>query len=168
MLPDGQSTNYIAVLKIARAHGIHGALVVFPYSDSACMYQTFFDIQRQPLTLQRSMSIGKKKILMLQEITSRTDAEKLVGQELFVEKSVIALEQDEVLVSDLVDQYISVQDSDISLKIIAIHNFGAGDIVELDDGSGHSFMVPFCEENFIGLQQPILLHQAYLTYKEMI
>lgn len=166
MLPD--DINYIAVLKITRAHGIHGALVVFPYSDSACLYQQFFCRDGRKLTLSKTIHIGQKKVLMFHGINSRTDAEKLVGQELFVEKSVIDLEQDEVLISDLVDQHISVQDSDISLKIIAIHNFGAGDIVELDDGSGNSFMVPFCEENFIGLQKPILLQQSYLTYKEMI
>jgi 16S rRNA processing protein RimM len=81
------------------------------------------------------------------EIPDRTAAEKLRGAELTVPRSALPpLDEGEYYHADLIG-LVAVSDADEALgNVIAVENYGAGDILEIERPTGKRFMVPMTAE----------------------
>lgn len=79
-------------------------------------------------------------IARLDGVNDRTAAEALKGTELFISRAALPeTGEDDYYFSDLVGLKAETQSGESLGLIKAMHNFGAGDIIELEDG----MMVPF-------------------------
>jgi 16S rRNA processing protein RimM len=80
-------------------------------------------------------------------VDDRTAAESLKGVELYVARDVLpAPDEDEFYHADLVG--LRAEDSEGRLigEVRAIHNFGAGDVVEIVRGDGGNLFLPFTRD----------------------
>jgi 16S rRNA processing protein RimM len=83
-------------------------------------------------------------VATLKGVTSRNEAERLNGIELYVAREKLpATDDDEYYHTDLIGlAAVTVTDEPLG-KIIAIHNFGAGDIIEIAPPRGATMLLPF-------------------------
>ena len=83
-------------------------------------------------------------VATLKGIASRDEAERLNGLELYIPREKLpATEQDEYYHADLIG-LAAVTTANAPLgRVIAIHNFGAGDIVEIAPPQGATMLLPF-------------------------
>ncbi len=95
----------------------------------------------------RSRSAREAKghlVATLKGITTRDEAERLNGIELYIAREKLpATDEDEYYHADLIG-LAAVNAADEPLgRVIAIHNFGAGDIIEIAPPYGAAMLLPF-------------------------
>lgn len=83
-------------------------------------------------------------VATLKGIATREDAERLNGIELYVARDRLpATGEDEYYHADLIG-LTAVTPANVPLgRIIAVHNFGAGDIIEIAPPHGPTMLLPF-------------------------
>ena len=83
-------------------------------------------------------------VATLKGVTTRNDAEHLNGLELYVAREKLpATDDDEYYHADLIGLAAQTTRGEPLGRVIAIHNFGAGDIIEIAPASGASMLLPF-------------------------
>jgi len=119
----------ILVGKIVAAQGLRGELRVNSFTENPS------DIGTLPLGLKFIRAIGKNlAICKMDGINDRTNAETLIGRELYINRSDLPDAKDgEFYIIDLIGMKVGEH------NITDVHNFGAGDILELSNGRMVSF-----------------------------
>jgi 16S rRNA processing protein RimM len=163
-------SGMVCVASVATAHGVRGALKLRCYTEepeSVAAYGPVFDAQGRELF--RLTVIGSAKggvIARADGIDDRDAAEALRGLDLYVPRDRLpATEEDEFYVSDLVGMDAVDPNGDAQGRIIAVHNFGAGDLIEVQPAEGQSQLVPFTREavpdvDLVARRAVIVLPQA--------
>ena len=87
-------------------------------------------------------------IVRFEGVTDRNAAEALRGEALFVDRTALpeALEEEEYYYADLVGLQVVDETGEEVGRIVAVHNFGAGDVLEVQPGSGSTVMIPFTRD----------------------
>lgn len=95
----------------------------------------------------RRVSKGDVVIAAIQGITDRNAAEALKGTELYVPRDALPEAGDgEFYYADLVGLRAVTADGRVLGDVVAVHNFGAGDMLEVKPEGGASVMVPFTDD----------------------
>jgi 16S rRNA processing protein RimM len=83
-------------------------------------------------------------VATLKGVTTRNEAERLNGLELYVAREKLpATDDDEYYHADLIGlAAVTAADEPLG-KVVAIHNFGAGDIIEIAPPKGATMLLPF-------------------------
>ncbi|MEO1169591.1 MAG: ribosome maturation factor RimM [Pseudomonadota bacterium] len=135
----------ITLAAIAGAHGIGGEVRLKLFSESLDSFKRHktFDAGGQELTLKSLRQTGKMPIARFAEVSDRNAAEALRGTELTVPRSALPpLEEGEYYHADLVG-LPCINENGVKVgEVIAVENFGAGDIIEIRKTDGSDFMVP--------------------------
>jgi 16S rRNA processing protein RimM len=77
-------------------------------------------------------------------IATRDEAERLNGLELYVPRQKLpATDEDEYYHADLIGLAAVTTADEVLGHVVAIHNFGAGDILEIAPPSGATMLLPF-------------------------
>jgi 16S rRNA processing protein RimM len=143
--------NDILIARIGAPHGIRGEvrMQVFAEDVSAVTgYGPLHDTAGRPFKVLKARPAKSAVIATLDGVTDRNGAEALSGTELFVARSALpeeALGEDELYWSDLEGLEVFDQTGRRRGSVIAIHDFGAGTILEIKPGEGASVMIPFSE-----------------------
>ena len=126
----------VTLAAIAGAHGVGGEVKLKFFTDDLTGYQSFND---GALTLKSL----RGNIARFAEITDRTAAERLRGTVLTVPRDTLPLLPDgEYYHADLVGlRAVSTDGTDLG-HIVAVENFGAGDVIEIEKPDKKRFMVP--------------------------
>jgi 16S rRNA processing protein RimM len=121
---------------ITGAHGIGGEVKLKFFADDLGAQRSFND---GALTLKSV----RGPIARFAEVADRTAAEALRGVELTVPRSALPpLAEGEYYHADLLG-LAAVSDAGEALgHVVAVENFGAGDVVEIERPTGKRFMVP--------------------------
>lgn len=93
---------------------------------------------------------GKVLVAQVKGVTSREAAEKLTGRELFIDRAELPQtdDEDEFYLADLAGLEVRDAAGKVTGKVIGVHDFGAGDILEIRPLTGASFMAPFTKAAF--------------------
>ena len=138
----------VCVARIGAAHGVRGAVKLWTFTEDP------FAVTRYgPLATKdgaRAFEVAHARegkghlVATLKGVTSRNEAERLNGLELYVARDKLpATDEDEYYHTDLIG-LAAVTTADAPLgKVVAIHNFGAGDIIEIAPPSGATMLLPF-------------------------
>src|ERR1700753_1957113 len=138
----------VCVARIGAAHGVRGAVKLWSFTEDP------FAVTRYgPLSTKdgaRSFEVAHAReakgflVAMLKGVTTRNEAERLNGLELYVAREQLpATEDDEYYHADLIGVAAETTAGEALGKVIAIHNFGAGDIIEIAAPAGVAMMLPF-------------------------
>ena len=138
----------ICVARIGAAHGVRGAVKLWTFTEDPLAVTTYGPLVTKDGTRQfEVMQVREAKghlVAMLKGVATREDAERLNGVELYVARDKLpATDEDEYYHADLIG-LAAVNAADEPLgRVIAIHNFGAGDIIEIAPPHGPTMLLPF-------------------------
>ncbi len=91
----------------------------------------------------------KSIICKIDGVEDRTAAEKLVGTKLYVERaSLPEIDESEHYIEDLIGLSVIDHQGVEMGKVKALHNFGAGDIIEIEFPNKKTEIYSFSKENF--------------------
>jgi 16S rRNA processing protein RimM len=83
-------------------------------------------------------------VVTLKGVATREDAERLNGLELYVAREKLPdTDEDEYYHADLIGLAAVNAANEPLGRVIAIHNFGAGDIIEIEPPYGATMLLPF-------------------------
>ena len=81
------------------------------------------------------------------EVTTPEQANAMRGTDLFTAKGNLPdLDEDEFYYSDLVGMQVKTVDGKMAGTVVAVQDFGAGDLLEIKPKEGGSFYHPFTKE----------------------
>jgi len=138
----------ICVARIGAAHGVRGAVKLWTFTEDP------FAVTRYgPLSSKdgaRSFEVAHAReakdhlVATFKGVTTRNEAERLNGVELYVARDKLpATDDDEYYHADLIGLAAITTGGESLGQVIAIHNFGAGDIIEIAPASGATMLLPF-------------------------
>jgi 16S rRNA processing protein RimM len=137
--------------RISGAHGIRGEVVIHAYTmapESIGAYGPLFDKDgARSFEIASARATPKGVVARLKGVGDRTAAEALKGVELYVDRDRLpAAAEGEFYHADLVGlAAVDPQGTQIG-EIVAVQNYGAGDLLEIRlAGSGKTELVPFTE-----------------------
>ena len=132
----------VTLAAVAGAHGVTGEVKLFGEGVATLKSHKSFNDGALTLKSLRDDNTGGA-IARFAEIPDRTAAEKLHGTLLTVPRSALPpLAEGEYYHADLLG-LAAVSDAGEPLgSVIAVENFGAGDILEIERPTGKRFMVP--------------------------
>ena len=145
-LPEqGRGDRPVTLAVIIGAHGVTGEVRLKLFGDDLSAYRQFNDGR---LTLKSLRAGSNGSIARFAEIADRNAAEALRGTELTVPRSALPpLADGEYYHVDLIGLAVrSDQGADVGV-VVAVENFGAGDILEIQQADGRRVMVPVAQSD---------------------
>ncbi|HVF94351.1 MAG TPA: ribosome maturation factor RimM [Sphingomonas sp.] len=125
---------------VVGAHGIAGEVRLKVFAEDLTAFSSFND---GALTVTSMRTGGNGTIARFAGVGDRTAAEGLRGTELTVPRAALPpLGEGEYYHADLLGLAAVSTTGDALGTVVAIDNFGAGDVIEIERPDGKRFMVP--------------------------
>ena len=141
-------TAPICVARIGAAHGVRGAVKLWTFTEDPLAVRHYGPLTTKDGSRQFEVTHAREAkghlVATLKGIATREDAERLKGIELYVAREKLPeTDDDEFYHADLIG-LAAVTTADEPLgRVLAIHNFGAGDIIEIAPPQGATMLLPF-------------------------
>ena len=136
--------NPVTLAAIIGAHGVTGEVRLKLFGEGVATLKRHRAFNDSALTLEKLKDDGKGgAIARFAEVADRTAAEALRGTTLTVPRSALPpLGEGEYYYADLIGlPAVSTTGEDLGC-CVAVENFGAGDVLEIERPDGKRFMVP--------------------------
>ncbi|CCD86158.1 putative 16S rRNA processing protein, function [Bradyrhizobium sp. ORS 285] len=141
-------SKLICVAKIGAAHGVRGEVRLWTFTEEPLAVLHYGLLTTKDGS--RSLEVAKAReakdhlVASFKGITDRNAAERLNGLELYVPRDRLPeTDDDEYYHADLIGLAAETTAGAPLGRVLAIHNFGAGDIIEIAPPSGSTLMLPF-------------------------
>lgn len=133
-------TKQICVGKIAQAHGVKGLVKILPFCEDLGLIEQVKDFK---ITLKNPL--GKYILAEIEGLNSREDVEAVKGTDLYIPRASLPdIEEDgRYYYEDLVGLAALSEGGEEIGRVLAMHDFGAGDLLEIKPKTGESYLVPF-------------------------
>src|ERR1700722_14465168 len=140
--------GHICIARIGAAHGVRGAVKLWTFTEDPLAVKAYGPLLTKDGA--RSFEVASARaakghlVATLKGVATREDAERLNGIELYVAREKLpATDQNEYYHADLIG-LAAVTSANAPLgRVVAIHNFGAGDIIEIAPPHGATLLLPF-------------------------
>lgn len=142
------SDQRICVAKIGAAHGVRGEVRLWPFTEDPLAVTRYGALETKDgaRTLEvTSARVAKDHLVArIKGVETRDDAEALNNVELYISRDRLpATGQDEFYHADLIGLAAVTTGGETLGRVIAVHNFGAGDIIEVAPPHGTTLLFPF-------------------------
>jgi len=129
---------------VAGAHGVTGEVRLKLFGEGVAALRRYRAFNDSSLTLEKVKDDGKGgAIARFAEVTDRNAAEALRGTALTVPRSALPpLGDGEYYHADLIGLPAVSTTGDALGTCVAVENYGAGDVLEIERPDGKRFMVP--------------------------
>ena len=140
--------SQICVARIGAAHGVRGQVKLWTFTEQPLAVKEYGPLSTKDGSRQFEVTHVREAkdhlVATLKGIATRNDAERLNGIELYVARDKLpATEEGEYYHADLIGlAAITAADEPLG-RVVAIHNFGAGDIIEIAPSKGPTLLLPF-------------------------
>src|SRR6202521_1354441 len=138
----------ICIARIGAAHGVRGAVKLWTFTQDPLAVTQYGPLLTKDGARSFEVATAREAkghlVATLKGVATREEAERLNGLELYVaHEKLPATDEDEYYHADLIG-LAAVTPADEPLgRVIAIHNFGAGDIIEIAPPRGSTMLLPF-------------------------
>lgn len=138
----------ICVAKIGAPHGVRGEVKLWPFTEDPMAVLHYGPLSgkdgARTFEVVRARAAKDHLVATLKGITNRDDAARINGIELYIARDKLPeTDEGEYYHADLIGlRAVNTEGSEIG-KVLAIHNFGAGDIIEIAPLQGASLLLPF-------------------------
>ena len=138
----------ICIARIGAAHGVRGAVKLWTFTEDPLAVKAYGPLLTKDGARSFEVATAREAkghlVATLKGIATREDAERLNGLELYVAREKLpATEEDEYYHADLIGLAAVNAASEPIGRVTAIHNFGAGDIIEIAPAHGATMLLPF-------------------------
>ena len=140
----------ICVARIGAAHGVRGEVRLWPFTEDPMAVIDYGTLSTKDGARQfevvRARIAKDHLVAVLKGITTREDAERINGLELFIDRDKLPeTEEGEYYHADLIGLRAVDPAGGAIGRVFAIHNFGAGDIIEIAPPQGPTLLLPFTD-----------------------
>ena len=141
-------SSQICVARIGAAHGVRGAVKLWTFTEDPLAVTRYGQLMTKDGARQFEVTHVREAkghlVATLKGIATREEAERLNGVELYVAREKLpATSEDEYYHTDLIGLAAVNAAGEPLGRVIAIHNFGAGDIIEIAPPNGATMLLPF-------------------------
>jgi 16S rRNA processing protein RimM len=170
-------TDRICVARIGAAHGVRGEVKLWSFTENPTSVTAYGPLETEDGTQQfeiEAMRPAKDHfVARIAGVSDRNAAERLRNLELYIPRARLPKidEQDTYYHADLVGLDVVTPEGVQIGTVHALHNFGAGDIIEIMPvGSGEPMMLPFNELTVpkvdIGAKQIVLVRPVEIETRD--
>src|SRR6266446_6365233 len=140
--------SQICVARIGAAHGVRGAVKLWTFTEDPLAVKRYGRLMTKDGARQFEVTHVREAkghlVATLKGVATREEAERLNGVELYVAREELpATSEDEYYHADLIGLAAVNAAGEPLGRVIAIHNFGAGDIIEVAPPNGATMLLPF-------------------------
>jgi 16S rRNA processing protein RimM len=138
----------ICIARIGAAHGVRGAVKLWTFTEDPLAVKRYGPLTTKDGARQFEVASAREAnghlVATLKGVATREEAERLNGLELYIAREKLpATDEDEYYHADLIGlAAVTVANEPIG-RVTAIHNFGAGDIIEIAPPHGATMLLPF-------------------------
>jgi len=141
----------VCVARIGAPHGVRDAVKLWTFTEDPLALKHYGPLMTKDGARQFEVTHAREAkghlVATLKGIATRDEAEKLNGLELYVAREKLpATDDDEYYHADLIGLAAVTSANEPLGRVIAIHNFGAGDIIEIAPPQGTTMLLPFTNE----------------------
>jgi 16S rRNA processing protein RimM len=138
----------ICVARIGAAHGVRGAVKLWTFTEDPLAVKHYGPLMTRDGARQFEVTHVRAArdhlVATLKGVASREDAERLSGIELYIAREKLPdTGDDEYYHADLIGLNAVNAANEPLGRVVAIHNFGAGDIIEIAPAHGPTMLLPF-------------------------
>ena len=143
----------VCVARIGAAHGVRGEVKLWSFTEDPEAVADYGPLETEDGTRRfeiESLRAAKDHLVArLKGVDSRNTAEALRNVELYVPRERLpAIDEDDTFyVADLIGLTAVTAEGEALGRVTAVHNFGAGDIIEIAPAEGAPLMLSFTGAN---------------------
>lgn len=143
-------TARVCVARIGAAHGLRGEVRLWTFTEDPMSVTQYGPLSTKDGTRQLEVTHARAAkdhlVATLTDVTTREEAERLNGVELYVARDKLPdTDEGEFYHADLIGLAAFDAAGATIGTVAAIHNFGAGDIIEIALAHGPTLMLPFTD-----------------------
>jgi 16S rRNA processing protein RimM len=138
----------ICIARIGAAHGVRGAVKLWTFTEDPLAVKRYGPLLTKDGARSFEVATAREAkghlVATLKGVATREEAERLNGLELYIAREKLpATDENEYYHADLIGlAAVSASDQPLG-RVTAIHNFGAGDIIEIAPPNGSTMLLPF-------------------------
>jgi 16S rRNA processing protein RimM len=142
----------ILVARVAGAFGVKGEVRLTAYTADPLSLLDYRDLQRESgapgLTLTSARPAKGGIVARAKEVETREQAEALRGLRLYIPRERLPApdDEDEFYLVDLIGCSVIMPEGEALGTVRSVHDFGAGDLLEVQPAAGASWWLPFTRE----------------------
>ncbi|CAN7481109.1 ribosome maturation factor RimM [Phenylobacterium sp. LjRoot225] len=146
------SDNLIFVARIAGAFGVKGEVRLTTFTADPMALLDYRDLKREDgapgLTLTSARPAKGGVVARAKEVETREQAEALRGLRLYIPRERLPApdDEDEYYLVDLIGLSVVTPQGEPLGVVRTVHDFGAGDLLEIQPPQGASWWLPFTRE----------------------
>lgn len=146
------SDPLIMVARVAGAFGVRGEVRLTAFTADPASLVDYRDLRREDgqagLTLLSGRPVKGGAIVRAQEVETREQAEALRGLKLYIPRASLPPpdDEDEFYITDLIGLSVESAEGEPFGQVKSVHDFGAGDLLEIQPPEGPSWWLPFTRE----------------------
>jgi 16S rRNA processing protein RimM len=138
----------ICVARIGVAHGVRGEVKLWTFTEDPLAVKRYGPLWTRDGARQFEVTQAREAkghlVAALKGVATREDAERLNGVELYVARDKLpATGEDEYYHADLIGLAAVTPLNEPLGRVVAIHNFGAGNLIEIAPPQGATLLLPF-------------------------
>jgi 16S rRNA processing protein RimM len=138
----------ICVARIGAAHGVRGAVKLWTFTEDPLAVKRYGPLSTKDGARRFEVTSAREAkghlVATLEGVTTREQAERLNGIELYVARERLPdTGENEYYHADLIGLAAVTPAAQPLGRVVAIHNFGAGDIIEIAPPQGTTMLLPF-------------------------
>lgn len=147
------SDKLLCIGVVAAVHGVRGQVKIKSFAqvpEDIFSYSPLTDATGGcAFRLMPAGVSGNTLLAGIDGVTTREAAEALKGQKLYVDRSLLpATEEEEFYIEDLRGLAVVSPEGTSLGHVIAVHNFGAGDLLEIETAPGETALYAFTRTTF--------------------
>src|SRR6195952_1493981 len=138
----------ICVARIGAAHGVRGEVKLWTFTEDPFAVKRYGPLRTQDGARRFEVTQAREAkghlVATLKGVATREDAERLKGVELYVARDKLpATGEDEYYHADLIGLAAVTPVDEPLGRVVAIHDFGAGNLIEIAPPQGATMLLPF-------------------------
>jgi 16S rRNA processing protein RimM len=140
----------VCVARIGAPHGVRGEVRLWSFTDDPLAVAEYGPLTTRDgsrrFTIAAMRAAKDHLVVRFEGVPDREAAQALTGVELYVSREVLPETEDgEYYLADLIGLTAIGEDGGPIGRVLAVHNFGAGDIIEVAPASGPTLLLPFTD-----------------------
>ncbi len=149
--PTSGRESRVCVAQIGAAHGLKGEVRLWSFTQEPSGFAAYGSLETEDgsriLDVENARFAKDHFVAKFRSIDDRNAAEALRNVKLFIARERLpAVEEDDTFYhADLIGLSAVTPDQSVFGEVIAVQNFGAGDILEIKRADGSVLMLPFTD-----------------------
>src|ERR1700689_2196373 len=140
--------GHICIAPIGSAHGVRGAVKLWTFTDDPLAVMQYGSLATKDGARSFEIATAREAkghlVATLKGVATREEAERLNGIELYIARDKLpATDADEYYHPARIGLAAVTAAGEPLGRVLAIHNFGAGDIIEIAPPQGATMLLPF-------------------------